>query len=471
MDGHSRKSSISKAQQSLVHWYKTHQQGYIGTESVFGHTEEPEKEYVVEAKRYHKSCCPLCSPYLRFYMRVTKIRIFRHYIQSIFEETFKTIRWIDLPGGQQQAAVDRNYMMNYIWLMSFLTNDIDTGNKDSARHIRFRFEEVLINAETVGLLVQQYFEPLKHLGQNFTIIESIGELVQMKVPRLTVERKIFTLPLKPDDTILPGNQIRDFSKLLCYVRKESQVWSKFRTLPESDKVDIVTKGLTDISDNLKELKTILKSPLKGLRAATRGCTAMLTHRPTLVRHVRKLKTSAKGILNRNRPDGFENEDKKIVAALLTEISSHYGYVMRFGEMIVEEVWDIILMIRLSYNFLKESPQNSLNIASHEAVMLSKFKQRKVKKLLRASNFTLEDFYRTECPDTLRKLPVVIQSRNTELSLHLQGHRNTSKSKASTTVKRFTIMKRMTAAAVERRPNSQTSIHNGQNGLLFVSEGE
>lgn len=310
-------------------------------------------------------------------------------------------------------AVERNYLINYIWLMSFIINEVDTTNKDTARHIRFRFEELLVQAEKLGIVLQKFFIPLQVLAQNHALVEEMGELLQYrKINRPKVEKKILRLNIKPDNTMLSGNKVTDFSKLLIYVRKDCQVWTRFRTLAESDKVDIVTKGLTEIADNLKDLRGLIKRPLRAIKA---GGSQFHLFRPLFVRHVQQMRTELKTIITSYKSK-TEVEDRVILEAFLTELLSHYGYVMKYGELMVEEIWDIILMVRLSYEFIRENAQHSIATATHEAVMVSKFRASKVKKLLKQSHFTPEDFYKADCPDTLRKLPVVVFPANAELSL-------------------------------------------------------
>lgn len=83
---------------------------------------------------------------------------------------------------------------------------------------------------------------------------------------------------------------------------------------------------------------------------------------------------------------------------------------------VEEIWDVILMVRLCYMYIRENPLNSINAASPDAVLQSKFRKGRIKKFLKSSKFMSDDFFKTDCPDTLRKLPVVVAPINAEISL-------------------------------------------------------
>lgn len=418
---HRRRRTLIEEDANL-HWYKSHQNNLHGPIDGF-HTEESENECMIEDKRYSSHCVDIMwNPRVQCYRQLKDIRGYRHYLQDILESVYSSIRWIHLPGGHHQAAQERNYLMNYMWIMSFITTEVDTTNKDSARHIRYRYEEVLFQAESLGITLQKFFQPLQKISQHHALVEEMAEIIHArKIDRPPVERKIFRLSDKPDSTLYAGNKIRDFSKLLIYVRKDTQVWTRFLTLSEADKVDIVSKGLMEISENLKELKGLLKRPLRALRAATSNNLLHFTcFLPTLVPHVNALKKAMRKIMIKHNHDRnfshIEKDDKRILEAVLSETESHYEYVLRYGEVLVEEIWDIILMVRLSYNFIRESPQNNIMVASHEAVMISKFKPRKLKKLLKPSSYLLEDFFRVDCPDTLRKLPVIVSTLNTEISL-------------------------------------------------------
>lgn len=420
--------SEANVKESYLHWYKHHLGVLHGTTMGVIHTEEPDVEYIAnEALLKSKSVCLLCrDPFVQCYHDLTSIRAYRSHIQAIFEKVYSTLRWIDLPGGQHLQAVDKNYLMHYIWQITFITNEVDVASKDSARHVRYRFEELLYQVESLGIIIQQFFDPLAHLAQNRALVEDIGDIIETKrkFKWLNVERKIMRIAIKPESTIFTGTKIHDFNRLLTYVRKDCQAWTKFQALPETDKVDIVCKGLMEVSENINELKDLLKLPLKAIKAASGSTSTFLLFRPTLIKHVKSMKQHVKKIMMKKLAERGDNDnvpreddnDSRILDAFLSETSSHYEYVLRYGEFLVEEIWDIILMTRLCYNFLRENSHNNITLANYDAVLQSKFTPTKLKKLLKPSRFTIQDFYNVDCPETLRKLPIVLANSNLELCL-------------------------------------------------------
>lgn len=397
---------------SLVHWYKTHHTGVLVCNDVVN-TEESEHEVEIDDKRYIRGCC---NERRKYYQEVIKVRKYRHVLQASLEDVFKSLRWVDLPGGQNRVAVERNYFMNYVWLMAFTVGEVDTTNNDAARSIRSRFEELVVTAETIGMKVRKYFKPLTVLARHHSYVEDMADLLQMhKVGRPKAEKKIYRLSIKPDDTILGGNRVDDFEKLLIYVRKDTQLWTRFKLLADTDRIEIVNKGLMDITEALKDLKSKIKRPLRILKAGSGNDFGVVCMKPSLVPHIKKMKVYIKNIVDPDNKE-LEEDDIAILHALFNEVESHYTYTLKFGEELVEELWDMVLMVRLSYGFIRESPLNNINAAAYDALISSKFRKPKMKLLLKKSRFESGDFFKADCPDTLRKLPIVVYPANAEMSL-------------------------------------------------------
>lgn len=271
-------------------------------------------------------------------MQAKKIRAYRHFLQNSYEDVFRILRWIDLPGGQAQVAQERSYLMNYIWLICFIISEVDTNNKESARHIRLRLEDLLAHAENLGVLIQDFFRPLQKIATHHALVEEMGEQLQYrKISRPRVERKIFRLQIKPDNTMLTGNKVpeADFAKLLIYVRKDCQDWTRFKTLTDSDKVDIVTKGMTELADTLKDLRGLIKKPLRILMAGG-GSFPYSLFLPKLVTHVQQMTNEVKNIIS-STGNNLDGDDRSILEALMNEVEGRNFFLFHNSVLNVHRI--------------------------------------------------------------------------------------------------------------------------------------
>jgi hypothetical protein len=156
---------------------------------------------------------------------------------------------------------------------------------------------------------------------------------------------------------------------------------------------------------------VLQKLLRDLAVLLEGAVSKNPFKWSIVPTIRWLKKYNKRM--KTGKDLFSGEE----TSLYLDTREGFECIFYHGEMIVQEVTKLVLMIRMCYTFMKGGTGDvtfCLKLDNYEKILARKF-NRDFTKLVTWVDFESNDFYKVPCPEALRRVPILV-ARKVEIGL-------------------------------------------------------
>lgn len=125
--------------------------------------------------------CKPCQPTKSFHHSAEGIKTYMNALDTEWSPILALFEWPKLPGGQHKKARGFNYVTHSIWILAYAAGTASSSDNDKEEFYRECFENMLLQAEMIGILLQNFVSPVNELEKLLQPLDDLTTLMDVKL--------------------------------------------------------------------------------------------------------------------------------------------------------------------------------------------------------------------------------------------------------------------------------------------------